>query len=77
MCDLVHTWEKVQRRGAFSEFRYARTPASMPIGMGLDLGSFRPCAPMIRARLSLKAALAKLPEEVEIAKGLCPPPAPA
>ena len=38
MCDLVHTWEKVKRRGGFYKFRCARSPVSRSIDRGSTSG---------------------------------------
>src|SRR6516225_3426668 len=41
MCDLIHTWEKVRRRGGFLKFRYARSPVSRSIGRRLFAHALR------------------------------------
>ena len=75
MCDLIHTWEKVRRRGGFLKFRYARSPVSRPIGRRLFAHALRDLsAASTTESLSRSGAMASRGAVVSPSRNVCAKP---
>ena len=75
MCDLIHTWEKVRRRGGFLKFRYARSPVSRPIGRRLFAHALRDLsAASTTESLSRSGAMASRCAVVSPSRNVCAKP---